>query len=132
MVIRNNLVKQKVCAMRLSEVTREAYALADLSEQAAFLQKQLSRIKEEISYVEGEMEKIINSSRALKENYALLTSIKGIGMINAIVLLCVTDNFRRFSDPRKFACYYGLLLLSTHQELLSGEKQEPPSWQTGM
>lgn len=54
------------------------------------------------------MEKIIISSVTFLTNYQLLTSIKGIGPINAIVLLCVTDNFHRFSDPRKFACYCGV------------------------
>ena len=34
--------------------------------------------------------------------------LRGIGIINAIVLLCVTDNFQRFDNPRKFACYCGV------------------------
>ncbi|MCD8179325.1 MAG: IS110 family transposase [Tannerellaceae bacterium] len=29
-------------------------------------------------------------------------------MINAVVLLCITDNFHRFSDHRKFACFSGV------------------------
>lgn len=108
MIIRDNLVKHKVSALKLQELTSEASALSDLSASLAFLQKQLSCIKEEISYAEQEMEKIIDSTASLVENYELLTSIKGIGKINAIVLLCVTDNFRRFTDPRKFACYCGV------------------------
>lgn len=108
MIIRDNLVKQKVSALKLLELTSQASALADLSASLAFLQKQLIRIKEEISYAEQEMEKIIDSSVSLTENYELLTGIKGIGKINAMVLLCVTDNFRRFTDPRKFACYCGV------------------------
>ena len=108
MTIRDNLVKQKVSVCQLSEFTSEASVLADLSESSVFLQNQLVRLRDEISYVEQEMAKIISSSAPLAENYELLTSIKGIGMINAILLLCVTDNFSRFSDPRKFACYCGV------------------------
>lgn len=108
MIIRDNLVKQKVSALKLLELTSQASALANLSASLAFLQEQLGRIKEEISHVEQEMENIIDSNTSLVKNYELLTSIKGIGKINAIVLLCVTDNFRRFSDPRKFACYCGV------------------------
>ena len=108
MCIRDNLVKQKVSAIKLLDITTETSVLTNLSACRTFLEEQLSMIKEKISYVEQEMEKIINSSVLLAENYELLTSIKGIGMINAIVLLCVTDNFRRFSDPRKFACYCGV------------------------
>lgn len=108
MIVRDNLVKQKVSAIKLQEITSEASALADLSVSGAFLEEQIRQVKEKISYVEQEMEKIIISSVALSTNYQLLTSIKGIGMIKAIVLLCVTDNFHRFSDPRKFACYCGV------------------------
>ena len=54
------------------------------------------------------MEQLIVASTSLCTNYLLLRSIKGIGIINAIVLLCVTDNFQRFDNPRKFACYCGV------------------------
>ena len=108
MVIRDNLVKQKVSSLKLLELTRETSGLADLMTAMTFLEKQISLVKEKISYVEQEMEKIISSNIALLTNYQLLTSIKGIGPINAIVLLCVTGNFHRFSDPRKFACYSGV------------------------
>lgn len=108
MVIRDNLVKQKVSSLKLLELTRETSGLADLVTAMTFLEKQISLVKEKISYVEQEMEKIISSNIALLTNYQLLTSIKGIGPVNAIVLLCVTGNFHRFSDPRKFACYCGV------------------------
>ena len=98
MVIRDNLVKQKVSSRKLLELPRETSGLADLVTAMTFLEKQLSLVKEKISYVEQEMEKIISSNIALLTNYQLLTSIKGIGPINAIVLLCVTGNFHRFSD----------------------------------
>ena len=108
MIIRDNLVKQKVSTIKLLEINSGNSLMADLSASGTFLEEQLRQVKEKISYVEQEMEKIITSSASLSTNYELLTSIKGIGMINAIVLLCVTNNFRRFSDPRKFACYYGV------------------------
>ena len=39
------------------------------------------------------MEKLITVNVFFYANYILLRSIKGIGIINTIVLLCVTDNF---------------------------------------
>ena len=116
LVIRDNLVKLKVSSLKLLELTRETSGLADLVTAMTFLEKQLSLVKEKISYVEEEMEKIITEHITLSTNYRLLTSIKGIGPVNAIVLLCGTDNFQRFSDPRKFACYYGV----DHLEYSSG------------
>ena len=76
-IIRDNLVKQKVSSIKFMEV-------------------------------EEDMEQLIAASTSLYTNYLLLRSIKGIGIINAIVLLCVTDNFQRFDNPRKFACYCGV------------------------
>ena len=82
--------------------------LADVAEPISFLEEQLDSIKEKILKVEEAMEKLIAANSSLYTNYILLRSIKGIGIINAIVLLCVTDNFQRFDDPRKFACYCGV------------------------
>ena len=90
-IIRDNLVKQKVSSIKLLETF-----------------SQIKSIKEKILEVEGDMEQLIAVSTSLYTNYSLLRSIKGIGIINAIVLLCVTDNFQRFDNPRKFACYCGV------------------------
>ena len=75
--------------------------LADVTESISFLEEQLKSIKERILEVEEDMEQLIAASTSLYTNL-LLRSIKGIGIINAIVLLCVTDNFQRFDNPRKF------------------------------
>ena len=54
------------------------------------------------------MEQLIAANNSIYTNYLLLRSIKRIGIINAIVLLCVTDNFQRFDNHRKLACYCGV------------------------
>ena len=53
------------------------------------------------------MEKLIDTNSSIYTNYILLRDIKRIGVINVIVLLCVTNNFQRFDNQRKFACYCG-------------------------
>lgn len=108
MLIRDNLVKQKVSSIKLLETTSNNSKLADIDSTIVFLKDQLKELKEKIKRVELSMEEIIISSKTLLTNYKLLTSIKGIGMINAIVLLCATGNFERFTDARKFACYCGV------------------------
>ena len=107
-IVRDNLVKQKVSAIKLLETFSQMSRLADVAEPISFLEEQLDSIKEKILKVEEAMEKLIAANSSLYTNYILLRSIKGIGIINAIVLLCVTDNFQRFDDPRKFACYCGV------------------------
>ena len=107
-IVRDNLVKQKVSGIKLLETFSQMSRLADVAESISFLEEQLDSIKEKILKVEEAMEKLIAANSSLYTNYILLRSIKGIGIINAIVLLCVTDNFQRFDDPRKFACYCGV------------------------
>jgi transposase len=108
MIIRENLVKQKVAAIKLHETVCDTTKLADMSYAVSFWEEHLKELKQKIKQIESQMEDIIASNISLSTNYKLLTSITGIGMMNAILLLCVTDNFERFSNPRKFACYCGV------------------------
>lgn len=72
----------------------------------------LSEIKSlslKIKNCEKKIEELIQSDPDLSKNYELLTSIKGIGMVNAVAVLTITANFVLFVDPRKFGCYCGVV-----------------------
>ena len=58
--------------------------------------------------IERELKELIAADSNICRNYKLLTSIKGVGPITAIVMLCSTLNFTKITDHRKFACYCGL------------------------
>lgn len=88
-IIRDNLVKQKVSNIKLLETFSQMAKLANVTESISFLEEQLKSIKERILEVEEDMEQLIAASTSLYTNYLLLRSIKGIGIINTIVLLCV-------------------------------------------
>ena len=66
-----------------------------------FLTKQLMEIEEDISA-------LIRADAALSQNYALLTSIPGISLVNAVNLIVFTDNFKSFQNAREFAAYCGI------------------------
>lgn len=51
----------------------------------------------------------INKEEAVKITFKLLTSIPGIGPINALMVIAYTENFKRFSDGRKFGSYCGVV-----------------------
>lgn len=65
-------------------------------------------IEKTITDIEEDVLKIINSERSLKQNYYLLSTIKGIGLVNAINTIVFTNNFTSFSSPREYACYIGV------------------------
>lgn len=62
----------------------------------------------EIKQVEEAIRQSIASDQALLQNYELITSVRGIGFATAVHLLIVTENFTRFENHRKFACYCGV------------------------
>lgn len=65
-------------------------------------------LEQEIKSVEQEMNALIEKEPSIAKNYQLLTSIKGIGSINAISTIIHTNNFQAFETARQYACYLGI------------------------
>jgi transposase len=70
--------------------------------------EEIASLNKRIQSVEAKMQAEIERSAALKENYDLATSVKGIGPINAIFIITYTQNFTSFGNSRQFACYSGV------------------------
>ena len=68
----------------------------------------IAESKKKIAELEKKIESVIEENMSVKHNYTLLKSVIGIGMINAALLLCTTDNFTRFETPRQYASYCGV------------------------
>jgi transposase len=71
-------------------------------------QKDIAYLDGKIKVVENKLFNLIKSNEAVNCNFLLLQTIKGIGRITAAYVIVITDNFVRFTDPRKFNCYAGL------------------------
>lgn len=74
----------------------------------ALKQKQKANTKI-IAEVEVEMMKIIAQDEQMNMNYALITSIKGIGKVNGLMTIAYTENFTSFTNPRSYAVYVGVI-----------------------
>lgn len=77
----------------------------DLSVRIA--KKMIHELDSFIKQIEQKILEILQSDKELILNYSILLSIKGIGPVNAIMLLVETANFTRFSQWRSAACYCG-------------------------
>lgn len=108
LTLRERLTKDKVGMGRIIEYLAAEKKLANNTKQIAFAEKQLALIVSKIEEVEKQMVMVVKSDESINRNYDLLKSIKGVGPIIAVVMLCATDNFTKFSDCRKFACYCGV------------------------
>ena len=72
------------------------------------MKKHHKAAQEDEKEIEKEMVRIMETSPELASNYRILVSFKGIGPITAAALIIYTSNFKKFNDPRKFACYCGI------------------------
>jgi transposase len=105
--------RDKLVADRASYQSR----LKELSEQArsslnekveASAKYVMEVLTVEIKQTEAEIKKLIHEDEALATNYELIRSVVGIGFATAVHVLISTENFSRFTDPRKFNCYCGV------------------------
>jgi len=105
--------RDKLVADRASYQSR----FKELSEQAgknlnekmgASAQYIMEVLAVEIKQTEAEIKKLINEDEELQTNYELIISVVGIGFATAVHVLISTENFTRFTDPRKFNCYCGV------------------------
>lgn len=72
-------------------------------EQAiAFAQKMIEK-------TETELNEIIATDEGLNTTFKLITSIPGIGPVNAWITIAYTENFKLFSDARKYGAYCGVV-----------------------
>lgn len=69
----------------------------------------ITEMNKEIAKIDKQIDELINQDEELKEVYAIVTTVPGVGTQNAVCLMVYTDNFRKFSyNSRKIACYYGI------------------------
>lgn len=57
----------------------------------------------------AEIDALTQANPDIEQNYKLLTSIKGIGPINALMTIAFTENFVAFNNPRSYAVYAGVV-----------------------
>lgn len=62
-----------------------------------------------IDNIEAEMMRIVVQDELMNTNFILITSIKGIGKINALMTIAYTENFTSFINPRSYAVYVGVI-----------------------
>jgi transposase len=104
---RNRLIKQKnrlACALlELKGVD----SLLDVTFIIASHKVQLKAIKEQIKQANAQIKIIFKEDKQLPEQYKLLCSVPGVGLLIAAHVVAYSEGFTKFSSWRKFACYVG-------------------------
>lgn len=94
------------------KVSRKSHELYQLTTDPDFvtqdIEQQLIDLEARIDKINKKIETIIKDDEALKKNYQLISSVKGIGLVVGAFMLVTTVNFERFDNGRKYACYAGV------------------------
>jgi transposase len=77
--------------------------------ETKIIKNTVSQLQHSVEKIDRQIEELINNDSHLKEMYKLLTSITGVGPIVAINLIVATEEFKKFDQPQKFACYSGVV-----------------------
>ena len=126
LILRAHLAKQRVAKLVLLEKLDYKEKFADVSIQRSMLQEEIAYAETHMKTIEREMKELITADSNICRNYKLLTSIKGVGPITAIVMLCSTLNFTKITDHRKFACQIVFIKVqSSWNFLFSAANSEP-------
>ena len=72
------------------------------------LTSKIEQLQSDIKRLDNKIKSIIQESNKLKNNYNLISSVKGVGQVLSAIILVYTNNFKSFDDPRKFNCFTGL------------------------
>lgn len=80
----------------------------NIRESITFYNKEIRRLDKVILSIEEQFIEVVKQSEDMLTSYKKLTSIIGIGLINAVSLIIITNNFKSFDNPRKFNCYAGI------------------------
>ncbi len=97
------------CKIRLKEMVGTAveksaamrFIVSDTKKQITLIEKSLKQCEEEIKA-------LIKENEEIAKNYKHITSIPGIGIVNATALIAYTNNFKDFRTANALATYMGL------------------------
>lgn len=90
-------------------------------EQQKFLDKDIMRslnkytlktvvvINKQIEAIENEVLGLIKEDEKLNHMYQIITSVDGIGFVTASYILVTTNEFININNPKKYACYSGVV-----------------------
>jgi transposase len=71
--------------------------------------KSIKAIKADLKEVEKRIKELIKSDCSLKHLFDLITSVSGIGPVIACEMIITTNEFKNISDPKRYACYAGVV-----------------------
>jgi transposase len=106
---RKRMVREKASFESTVKERKHMYGARKNDPLIHISQAKIKADKKYILQIEQQIMELIKSHDGLLRNYRILTSIKGIGNVNAWMTLAYTENFISFTNPRPYAVYVGVV-----------------------
>jgi len=106
---RKRLVGEKAGFESTVKERKHMYPLKKADTVIQIAQAKIKADKKYIARLEQQIMEIIKANQSMWLNYRIITSIKGIGPVNAWMTIAYTENFTSFTDPRKYAVFVGVI-----------------------
>ncbi|MEK6479750.1 transposase [Catalinimonas sp. 4WD22] len=72
-------------------------------------QHSLKALEKDLVQVNKQLDELIRSDEELNRLFNLVTSVEGIGTVTAREVIITTNEFKAFTDAKKYACYAGVV-----------------------
>jgi len=74
--------------------------------------QQLNLIDKQLAHIENEIEMLIKTDEQMNQQAKLIRSVPGAGKVLTWMMLAKTEGFTTITEPRKMACYSGVVPFS--------------------
>jgi len=111
---------KKLLSMRTRCVNLKKITQVPLKENAGFSSRQEARlenkmfastlkaIKQDLARIDKAIMELIKCDENMNHVFQLITSVEGVGTVVAANMIVITNEFKSFSNAKKFACYSGI------------------------
>lgn len=109
LALRDRRVKTVVVIKNSAPMKGERKGIEAAGKMADMDAEMLTLLKSQIKAIEREIDGLIAKSEALKPLYTVIRSVPGAGLVLGCKLLVKTRGFTQLTDPKKLACYAGVV-----------------------
>lgn len=106
---RKRLVRESAGYKATLQERKEMYAVKSSDLLVRMMAKKIKENNVLVKKLEAEMISLLSTDQDILKNYHIISSIKGIGQINALMTIVYTENFTSFDNPRSYAVYVGVV-----------------------
>ena len=69
----------------------------------------LKALEKDLKKADSKLDEVIKSDEELNRLFSIITSVEGIGPVTAREIIMTTNEFKTFTNPKKYACYAGVV-----------------------